>query len=55
MGRVAVGGLIANLIVAYFLHGAIISISKRFFHVIGDTLSSIAVILAAVWITFTGS
>jgi cobalt-zinc-cadmium efflux system protein len=52
---VAVIGLIANLAAMYVLHGSHdLNIRSAFLHVLGDTLSSVAVIVAAVWITFTG-
>jgi cobalt-zinc-cadmium efflux system protein len=55
MGAVAVIGLIANLAVAFLLHGSHnLNIRSAFLHVIGDAVSSIAVIGAAVWIAFTG-
>jgi len=55
MGAVAVVGLIANLGVAFLLHGSHnLNIRSAFLHVIGDAVSSVAVIIAAVWIAFTG-
>ncbi len=55
MGIVAVAGLIANVTVAFLLHGSHnLNVRSAFLHVIGDTVSSIAVIIAAVWIAFTG-
>lgn len=55
MGVVAVAGLIANLTVAYMLHGSRnLNVKSAFLHVIGDTISSVAVIVAAVWIVLTG-
>jgi len=55
MLAVAVIGLAANLASAYFLHGSHdLNVRSAFLHVLGDTLSSVAVILAAVWIAFTG-
>jgi cobalt-zinc-cadmium efflux system protein len=55
MGGVAVAGLVANIIVAYLLHGsANLNIRSAFLHVIGDTVSSVAVIAASVWISYTG-
>ncbi|MEN6396938.1 MAG: cation diffusion facilitator family transporter [Methanoregula sp.] len=55
MLAVALIGLAANLAAAYFLHGSHdLNVRSAFLHVLGDTLSSVAVILAAVWIAFTG-
>jgi len=55
MGVVAVAGLISNVTVAYMLHGSRnLNVRSAFLHVIGDTISSIAVIVAAVWIAITG-
>jgi cobalt-zinc-cadmium efflux system protein len=55
MGAVAIIGLIANLGVAFLLHGSHdLNIRSAFLHVIGDAISSVAVIGAAVWITVTG-
>jgi cobalt-zinc-cadmium efflux system protein len=55
MGGVAVIGLIANLAVAFLLHGSHdLNIRSAFLHVVGDAISSIAVIGAAAWIAFTG-
>ena len=55
MGVVAVIGLIANIAVVYLLHGSHnLNVRSAFLHVIGDTISSVAVIAAAVWIAFTG-
>jgi len=52
---IAVIGLVANLVAAFFLHGSHdLNIRSAFLHVLGDTLSSVAVIAAAVWIAFTG-
>ncbi|HNX16755.1 MAG TPA: cation diffusion facilitator family transporter [Methanoregula sp.] len=52
---IAVIGLVANLAAAYFLHGSHdLNIRSAFLHVLGDTLSSVAVILAALWIALTG-
>lgn len=52
---VAVIGLAANLASAFFLHGSHdLNVRSAFLHVLGDTLSSVAVIVAAVWIAFTG-
>jgi len=55
MLAVAIIGLLANLASAYFLHGSHdLNVRSAFFHVLGDTLSSVAVIAAAVWIALTG-
>lgn len=55
MGVVAVAGLIANLAVAFLLHDSHnLNVRSAFLHVIGDTISSVAVIVSAVWIAFTG-
>ncbi len=55
MGAVAVTGLIANIAVAYLLHGSHnLNVKSAFLHVIGDAVSSVAVIVAALWIAFTG-
>lgn len=52
---VAVIGLVANLIAARMLHGSHdLNVRSAFLHVLGDTLSSVAVIVAAVWIALTG-
>jgi cobalt-zinc-cadmium efflux system protein len=52
---VACIGLVANLAVMYLLHGSDnLNVRSAFLHVLGDTVSSVAVIAAAVWITFTG-
>ena len=52
---VAVIGLVANVISMYFLHGSHdLNVKSAFLHVMGDTLSSVAVIMAAIWIAFTG-
>ncbi|MEI6293073.1 MAG: cation diffusion facilitator family transporter [Methanomicrobiales archaeon] len=52
---VACIGLAANLAVIYLLHGSQnLNVRSAFLHVLGDTVSSVAVIAAAVWITFTG-
>ena len=52
---VAVIGLAANLAAMYVLHGSHdLNIRSAFLHVLGDTLSSVAVIVAAAWIAFTG-
>ena len=55
MGIVAVTGLIANIAVAFLLHGSHnLNVKSVFLHVIGDVVSSVAVIVAAVWIALTG-
>jgi len=55
MGAVAVVGLVANIAVAFLLHGSHnLTVRSAFLHVIGDAVSSVAVIAAAVWIALTG-
>jgi cobalt-zinc-cadmium efflux system protein len=55
MGAVGAVGLAANIAVAYILHGRDdLNVRSAFLHVLGDTLSSAAVIVAAVWIALTG-
>ena len=52
---VACIGLVANLGVVFLLHGSHnLNVRSALLHVIGDTISSVAVIAAAAWITFTG-
>jgi cobalt-zinc-cadmium efflux system protein len=52
---VACVGLIANIAVVFLLHGSHnLNVRSAFLHVAGDLVSSLAVIGAAVWITFTG-
>jgi cobalt-zinc-cadmium efflux system protein len=52
---VACIGLVANLGVVFLLHGSHnLNVRSAFLHVVGDTISSVAVIVAALWITFTG-
>lgn len=54
---VAVAGLIVNLIAAAILHKASredINVKSAFIHLLGDTISSVGVIAAAVVIMFTG-
>jgi cobalt-zinc-cadmium efflux system protein len=52
---VACIGLGANLWVIFLLHGSHnLNVRSAFLHVVGDTISSVAVIVAAVWITLTG-
>ncbi len=55
MFLVACIGLIANLGVVFLLHGSHnLNVRSAFLHVVGDTISSVAVIVAAAWIAFTG-
>jgi len=55
MGTVAAAGLVSNVAVAYLLHGSQnVNVRSSFLHVIGDAVSSAAVIVAAVWIALTG-
>jgi cobalt-zinc-cadmium efflux system protein len=52
---VACIGLAANLGVVFLLHESHnLNVRSAFLHVVGDTVSSLAVIAAAVWISFTG-
>jgi cobalt-zinc-cadmium efflux system protein len=52
---VACIGLVANLGVISLLHGSHnLNVRSAFLHVVGDTISSVTVIAAAAWITFTG-
>jgi cobalt-zinc-cadmium efflux system protein len=52
---VAVVGLGANLLIAWYLHGSHdLNVRGAFFHVLGDALSSLAVVAAAVIIMVTG-
>jgi cobalt-zinc-cadmium efflux system protein len=52
---VACIGLVANLGVVFLLHGSHnLNVRSAFLHVVGDTVSSLAVIAAAVWISLTG-
>lgn len=52
---VACIGLAANLGVVFLLHGSHnLNVRSAFLHVVGDTVSSLAVIAAAVWISLTG-
>ncbi|MCE5297424.1 MAG: cation diffusion facilitator family transporter [Methanoregulaceae archaeon] len=52
---VALAGLAANAYIAYRLHGSRdLNIRSAFLHVVGDALTSLAVIGAAVWIAVTG-
>ncbi|MEN6609658.1 MAG: cation diffusion facilitator family transporter [Methanoregulaceae archaeon] len=55
MAAIAVVGLVANISVAFLLHGSHnLNVRSAFLHVLGDTVSSIAVIAAAIWISLTG-
>jgi len=52
---VACIGLAANVGIVFLLHGSHnLNVRSAFLHVVGDTVSSVAVIAAAVWISFTG-
>jgi cobalt-zinc-cadmium efflux system protein len=54
---IAIIGLIANLIVAFLLHDHThhdLNVKSAFVHVIGDTVSSVGVIIAAIIIKLTG-
>jgi len=52
---VACIGLVANLGVVFLLHGSHnLNVRSAFLHVVGDTISSVAVIAAAAWISLTG-
>jgi cobalt-zinc-cadmium efflux system protein len=52
---VACVGLVANIAVMFLLHGSHnLNVRSAFLHVAGDLVSSLAVIGAAVWISFTG-
>lgn len=52
---VAFTGLAANILAAAALHGHDdLNVRSAFWHVIGDLLSSVAVIVAGIWIAFTG-
>ena len=52
---VACIGLAANLGIVFLLHGSHdLNVRSAFLHVVGDTISSVAVIAAAAWITLTG-
>jgi cobalt-zinc-cadmium efflux system protein len=52
---VACVGLVANIAVMFLLHGSHnLNVRSAFLHVAGDLISSLAVIGAAVWISFTG-
>lgn len=55
MGAVGAVGLAANIAVVSILHGRDdLNVRSAFLHVVGDTLSSVAVIAAALWIALTG-
>jgi len=52
---VACIGLAANIAIVFLLHGSHnLNVRSAFLHVVGDTISSVAVIAAAVWISLTG-
>jgi cobalt-zinc-cadmium efflux system protein len=52
---VAVIGFSANGYIACYLHGSHnLNVRGAFLHVLGDALSSLAVVAAAIWIMFTG-
>lgn len=52
---IAIAGLLANLAIMFLLHGSHdLNMRSAFLHVLGDMLSSVAVIGAAIWIYFTG-
>jgi len=51
---VAVIGLLVNLIIVFKLHGSHdLNVRSAYLHVLTDTISSVAVIAASVWIYFT--
>jgi cobalt-zinc-cadmium efflux system protein len=55
MAAVGAVGLVVNLYVAWRLHGAEdLNVRSAYLHVVGDTLSSVAVVVAAAWIAVTG-
>lgn len=55
MAVVGAIGLGVNLYVAWRLHGAEdLNVRSAYLHVVGDTLSSVAVVVAAAWIAVTG-
>jgi cobalt-zinc-cadmium efflux system protein len=55
MITIALLGLFVNLFIAMRLHGSHdVNIQSAFLHVLGDTLSSVAVVAAGIWIFFTG-
>lgn len=48
-------GLVANLGVMRLLHGSHnLNVRSAFLHVVGDTASSVAVLVGGAWIVFTG-
>ena len=52
---VALAGLAANMVIAYYLHGSHdLNVRSAFLHVAGDALSSVSVVAAALWIMATG-
>lgn len=52
---VAVAGLAINLYIAFRLHGSHdLSVKSAYLHVLADTLSSVAVIAAGIWMMVTG-
>ncbi len=54
---VAVGGLVANIIAAMWLrplHGSSLNVRGAYLHILGDLLSSVGTIVAALTIQFTG-
>ncbi|MDO8842470.1 MAG: cation diffusion facilitator family transporter [Methanocalculus sp.] len=52
---VACIGLAANVFIVFLLYGSHnLNVRSAFLHVVGDTISSFAVIVAALWISFTG-
>jgi cobalt-zinc-cadmium efflux system protein len=52
---VALLGLAVNLYIVFKLHGSEdLNVKSAFLHVLTDTIASIAVIFAAIWIFFTG-
>ncbi|MBP1929937.1 cobalt-zinc-cadmium efflux system protein [Methanolinea mesophila] len=55
MFAIAFVGLVANGAIVWLLHGSRdLNIRSAFLHVIGDTVSSVAVMVAAAWIALTG-
>jgi len=53
---VAVLGLLGNLVMAWLLHGGHhdLNVRSAWLHVLGDTLSSVAVVIAGIVISYTG-
>lgn len=52
---VAVAGLVINLYIAFRLHGSRdLSVKSAYLHVLTDSLSSVAVIIAGIWMMLTG-